>query len=145
MFYDAFAALIEQSGDALEARDAEPSEDPRFLREGRQIATFLRRTGSVWPELFATLEAETAALEQGRDALDTRLRGAGHAPLPSSEISDPLERYRAVNRTLDAAVEQLAPWSDEPWTREALGELRRHLARAAKIQGELVERMLEVR
>jgi len=145
MFYDAFAALIAQAGDALEARDAEPSDDPRFLREGRQIATFLRRTGAVWSDLFSALQQETQVLEEGHEGVSARLRAAGLESLPTRSETEPLERYRAVNRALDELVEQLTPHAREPWAQEALGELRASLAQAAAIQGQLVDRMLEIR
>jgi hypothetical protein len=157
MFYDAFAALIAQAGDALETRDAQHSDDPRFRREGRQIATFLRRTGAVWSDLFTALQAETRVLEEGHQAVNVKLRAAGCeavplrpraaglGPLASSSETEPLERYRAINRALDEVVERLTPRAREPWAKEALGELRASLARAAAIQGQLVDRMLEIR
>jgi hypothetical protein len=149
MFYDAFAALIGQSGDAMQTRQESPSDDPRSQREGRQIATFLRRTAVVWDDLFATLQAETRALERGLEQANEVLRAHGLEPAETCEQSDPLERYRALNRGLDAIVERLTPLASgtasEAWASDTLRALRANLAEAFEIQGRLVDRMLEVR
>lgn len=148
MFYDAFAALIGQAGDAVTARPSGDSEDPRFQREGRQIATFLRRTAAVWPEIFATLAAETEALERGLTQTNTALTKNGLAPIGVEEASlpvGPLERYRVINLCLDRSIEQLAAASNASWVESALRDVRASLAEASEIQGRLVDRMLEVR
>jgi len=168
MFYDAFAALIGQSGDAMQARQESPSDDPRFQREGRQIATFLRRSGAIWDDLFRTLVAETEALERGLDSANEALFAHGFPrtsiPVSGSGPIDPLERYRAVNRALDSIIERLTPLSSEAgpeatpntgapanspgnaraWASETLRNLRSSLAHAAEIQGRLVDRMLQI-
>jgi hypothetical protein len=145
MFYDAFAALINQSADAILQRQASPSYDPRSQREGRQIATFLRRTSAVWSDLFTTLGAETEALERGLEAANHQLGAQDLALIPAASSNEPLERYRSVNRALDLVIECLTPLSREPWAKDALLEIRASLAEASEIQGRLVDRMLEIR
>ena len=150
MFYDAFADLIAQSGDALETREANHSEDPRFRREGRQIATLLRRTGAVWAELFSTLEAENRILERGLETAHQRISAAGNSLEVAADVASaleaaPLQRYRALNLALDGAIKHLAPLAQEAWAEDALYEIRSALAEAAQTQGRLVDRMLEVR
>jgi hypothetical protein len=160
MMYDAFAELIGQSGDALLARQESASDAPRVQREGRQIATFLRRTRAVWGDLFSTLGAETEILERGLETARETLRT--HALEPDvgpyeepeePEESDPLERYRAVNRSLDVVIERLTPIASHSnfdaasrtWAADALHTIRGCLSEASETQGRLIDRMLEVR
>ena len=124
-------------------RVAQPGEAEE-LRE-HDLAAFLRRTGAVWPDLFATLQEETTALERSLTMANAHLSAAGRAQIPTSDEEEPLARYNAIQRALDDAIQAFAPVAEDQWAEQALRELRNGLAEAAVIQGRLVDRMLEIR
>jgi hypothetical protein len=149
MFYDLIGNLLVRGGEALRDRHGGGAPgDERTEREFRQIGLLMRRVGAIWPDLFTSLSRESAALGSARDQVFTLIERSVPAwtrpPVALCTADDPLRTYKSVLRDLDGVVDLLHEYHEEPWASEALCILRRGMAEAADIQGELVDRALSV-
>lgn len=148
MFYEAIGTLIENSADALTERHGDGRvKDVRDEREFRQILLLLRRVGAIWPDLFASLEEEIGVLDKTLAEVVAACPDLG-GQLPGTRAGrsqDPLRHYREVLADLDTLVVALHARPEDPAAALAARAVRRGLAAAAEIQGELVDRMLAVR
>ncbi len=143
MFYESIGALLGRAAEAVEADDPSRLVDQRGERQRRGTIKMLRRISVIWPKLFQTLEEESAILEATlRSAVDA---AQAHRRAPTDELTvgaDPLDRYRQLLYQLDGLVIELHEHGQEPWAQDALRSLRRGLAEAAAVQGQLVDDML---
>jgi hypothetical protein len=148
VFYEAIGTLIENSADGLIDRHGDGRvKDVRDEREFRQITLLLLRVAAIWPELFRSLEEELGVLDE------TLAEVVAACPDLSSQLpgtltgrsQDPLKHYREVLADLDTVVVALHARHDDPAAALAARRVRRGLAAAAEVQGNLVDRMLAVR
>ena len=142
MFYEVIGGLLSRASEGLAEGDAGRRDDERGRRAFRQVTTMLRRLGAIWPQLFAALEEESELLRQAWLLGRAALREHGVEIAAEEEAADPLVRYAQLQRNLDAVVIALHRVESEAWARAALVEVRRGLARAAAVQGRLVDDML---
>jgi len=143
MIYEALGSMLGQAGDAVQTRQESGLDDARSQRDIRQLALLLRRTRAIWPDLFSTLAAETEALERGLELANERLGAQDLERIVLPRETDPLARYRHVNRALEEAIVRLGTCAET--ANAALREIRAHLAEAAEIQGRLIDHMLSIR
>lgn len=148
MFYESIGALLGQAAESLAADDPDLPVDERSQRARRQIIVLLGRISVIWPQLFQALDEESAILEATRHSAVEAARAHG-LELPDAcetdEIADPLARYRQLLRALDELVILLHEHGRASWAQDALRSLRRGLADAAEVQGQLVDDMLAAR
>jgi hypothetical protein len=148
VFYEAIGTLIENSADALTERHGDGRvKDVRDEREFRQITLLLRRVAAIWPQLFSSLEEELDILDKTLAEAVAACPGLGSrlGAARAGRSLDPLKHYREVLADLDTVVVALHASHEDPAATAAARTVRRGLAAAAEVQGELVDRALAVR
>jgi len=131
VFFDALGRLLTRGGELLALDVAPRLEDPFLRRQTEAIAVFVAELGAAWPELFAALARENAAL-------DAAVRDVAAAP-PEPATDDPLARNAALLRALDELLEAHQASSASDAERSVL-RLRAGLAEAAVVEQGLLER-----
>jgi hypothetical protein len=133
VFFDSLGRVLNRAGEVLRT-DVRAEVEDEFVRQQLDaIALIVSEVGAAWPELFAALARENAAL---RDAL---VQATGGAPAAGD---DPLRENASLLVAIDTAVAGLHERADGA-ADGALRDLRRGLVNAAEIERELLARARE--
>jgi hypothetical protein len=130
VFFDSLGRVLNRAGEVLRTDVRAEIEDEFVRQQVDAIALIVSEVGAAWPELFAALARENAAL---RDALS---RATGGAP---ARGDDPLRENASLLEAIDIAVAALHGQAAD----DALRDLRRGLVSAAEIERELLARARE--
>ena len=140
MFYEGIGKLLAAASELLGAGDGDG--DAKAQRAQRGIQVLLRRLGAVWPSVFSALARELEVYERVVARGRATLAEQGFELHAEVQAASPVERYAQLQRELDALVVALHEQRGAAWARPALHEVRKGMAEAAAVQGELVEAML---
>jgi hypothetical protein len=133
VFFDSLGRVLNRAGEVLRTDVRAEIEDEFVRQQLDAIALIVSEVGAAWPELFAALASENAAL---RDAL---LQATGGAPAAGD---DPLRENATLLVAIDTAVAALHERADGA-ADGALRDLRHGLVNAAEIEQELLARARE--
>ena len=147
LFYEMVGSLLAQSAERLASDDANQADRDSVDsgRELRQIPVLLSRIGAMWPRLIPSLSGEIRVLSAALAELAEHLRtwnvevSDADDDIVNEDEGDLLGRYQTLMGRLEKVMMLLHSRRDESWAADGLGIARRGLAKAAAIQGEIVD------